>query len=145
MMHVAFYKAPGTLTDKLIRHWLHGKYSHCELVFELVDNGPSLCISSSPRDGGVRSKRILLDAESWDIVPVPDADIAAAWAWAAEHAHEGYDLLGLAGFVWRPESGERNKWFCSEAVAAMLGYPQPWRFDPCALYAILSKITIALA
>ena len=138
MMHVAFYKAPGTLTDKLIRRWLRGPYSHCELVFELVDNGPSLCISSSPRDGGMRSKRIMLDSESWDIVPV-DADINAAWAWAAEHAKESYDLLGLAGFIWRPESGEKNKWFCSEAVAAMLGYPQSWRFDPCALHAILNK------
>ena len=138
MMHVAFYKAPGTLTDKIIRHWLRGPYSHCELVFELVDNGPSLCISSSPRDGGVRSKRIMLDSESWDIVPV-DADVAAAWAWAAEHAHEGYDALGLVGFAWRPESGEQNKWFCSEAVAAMLGYPQSWRFDPDLLYCALKR------
>ena len=138
MMHVAFYKAPGTLTDKLIRHWLRGPYSHCELVFELVDNGPSLCISSSPRDGGVRSKRIMLDSESWDIVAV-DADVAAAWAWAAEHAHEGYDLMGLIGFAWRPESGEQNKWFCSEAVAAMLGYPQSWRFDPDLLYCVLKR------
>ena len=138
VMHVAFYKAPGTAIDKLIRWWTRGPHSHCELVFELVADGPSLCVSSSPRDGGVRSKRIMLDAESWDIVAV-DADVAAAWAWAAEHAHEGYDALGLAGFVWRPEAGDRRKWFCSEAVAAMLGYPQSWRFDPCALHAILSK------
>lgn len=137
-MHVAFYKAPGTLTDKLIRWWLHGPYSHCELVFELVDNGPSLCISSSLRDSGVRSKRILLDSESWDVVHV-EADIAAAWAWAAEHDREGYDLLGLAGFVWRPEVGDREKWFCSEAVAAMLGFRQPWRFDPCALSCALKS------
>ena len=138
-MHVAFYKAPGTLTDKLIRRWLRGPYSHCELVFELVDNGPSLCISSSPRDGGVRSKRIILDAESWDIVPVPDADIAAAWAWAAEHIQEGYDYMGITGFILRPESGEQDKWFCSEAVAAMLGYPQSWRFDPDLLYCVLKR------
>lgn len=138
MMHVAFYKAPGTAADKLIRWWTRGPYSHCELVFELVDGGQSLCMSSSLRDGGVRSKRILLDAESWDIVPV-DADIDVAWAWAAEHAQDNYDLMGLIGFLWRPESGEKNRWFCSEAVGAMLGYPQSWRFDPCALHAILSK------
>lgn len=138
VMHVAFYKAPGTLVDRLIRTWLRGPYSHCELVFELVDDAPSLCISSSLRDGGVRSKRIWLDSESWDLVPV-DAGIEAAWAWAAEHAQEGYDLPGLAGFVWRPEVGNQTKWFCSEAVAAMLGYSQPWRFDPCALHSVLSK------
>ena len=138
VMHVAFYKAPGELADRAIRAWLRGPYSHCELVFELVADGPSLCVSSSMRDGGVRSKRILLDAASWDVVLV-DADVAAAWAWAAEHAHEGYDTLGLVGFVWRPEAGDRSKWFCSEAVGAMLGYPQSWRFDPCALHAILSK------
>ena len=137
-MHVAFYKAPGTLTDKLIRRWLRGPYSHCELVFELVDNGPSLCISSSMQDGGVRSKRILLDAASWDIVHV-DADINAAWAWAAEHAKDNYDLMGLIGFAWRPESGEQNKWFCSEAVAAMLGFNEPWRFDPDLLYCVLKR------
>ena len=134
-MHVAFYKAPGTAVDKLIRWWTRGPYSHCELVFELVDDGPSLCMSSSMRDGGVRSKRILLDAESWDIVPVVDADIDVAWAWAAEHANEGYDCLGIIGLALKNKGmQDQNKWFCSEAVAAMLGLKKSWKFNPSTLY-----------
>ena len=47
--------------------------------------------------------------------------------------------LGLLGFVWRRQAGEQRKWFCSEAVAAMLGYDDPWRFDPMTLYVTLTR------
>jgi hypothetical protein len=50
-----------------------------------------------------------------------------------------YDVLGLLGFVWRRQTGTQSKWFCSEAVAAMLGFPEPWRFDPMTLWAAVQN------
>src|SRR5574343_387916 len=62
-MKLAFYKAyKGNVFDKIVAWWTRpnfwkfwetGIYSHVEILFE---NG--YCISSSPRDGGVRTKII---------------------------------------------------------------------------------------
>ena len=50
----------------------------------------------------------------------------------------GYDYFGLFGFIWRPGSGVSRRWFCSEAVAAALGYRDPWRFCPNTLAAVIA-------
>lgn len=55
------------------------------------------------------------------------------------HCGQGYDLLGLVGFVARVLGQDKSRWVCSEAVAAMLGVPDAWRFDPCSLWAALSR------
>lgn len=89
-------------------------------------------------DGGVRVKHIDLHPDRWDLVEVPDTP--AAWDWLRAREEEKYDLLGLLGFVWRRQTGQQNKWFCSEAVAAMLGISEPWRFDPMALYCALKGL-----
>ena len=39
----------------------------------------------------------------------------------------------------RGQIGDQRKWFCSEAVAAMLGFPEPWRFDPMTLWAAVQN------
>ena len=136
-MHVAFYKGRTRLFNRLVSWWLTGPYSHCELVLWTEPSGLSYCASSSFMDGGVRTKRMQLDPAHWDLVPVTGSE-ARALTWVRAHEGDGYDLLGLAGFVWRPFTGERRKWVCSEAVAAMLGIPQPWRFDPMTLWAALA-------
>ena len=33
----------------------------------------------------------------------------------------------------------KARWICSEAVAEMLDMPESWRFDPCSLWAALSR------
>jgi len=135
-VQIAFYKGRKRLFNRLVCWWLKGQYSHCELVLQ-TSKGVSLCASSSLMDGGVRLKHIVLDPEHWDLVEVGGSP-AKAWAWATEHEEERYDVLGLLGFMWRRQSGEQRKWFCSEAVAAMLGMPEPWRFDPMTLYSALT-------
>lgn len=89
-------------------------------------------------DGGVRVKCMALDPAHWDVIDIP-GDENAAWAWVAEHKGEGYDLLGLLGFVARVLGQDQRRWVCSEAVAAMLGIPDAWRFDPCSLWAAISR------
>ena len=136
-MIVAFYKGRKHLFNRLVSWYLRGPYSHCELVLQTSPDGVSLCVSSSFMDGGVRIKNMKLDPEHWDLVEV-DGSPANAWLWAVDHENDSYDLLGLLGFVWRRQTGEQNKWFCSEAVAAMRGTPEPYRFDPMTLHASLT-------
>lgn len=89
-------------------------------------------------DGGVRVKHIDLHPDRWDLVEVPDTP--AAWDWLRAREEEKYDLLGLFGFVWRRQTGGSRKWFCSEAVADMLGFPESWRFDPMILHSALKGL-----
>jgi hypothetical protein len=139
-MQVAFYKGRSRLFNRLVSWWLRGPYSHCELVIRVDSQGRAHCLSSSFLDGGTRIKLMVLDPDHWDVLPVHAAVPAGrAYSWAHRHAEAGYDLLGLLGFVWRRQQGDKARWFCSEAVADVLGIPEPWRFDPCALHAVLAS------
>lgn len=138
-MHVAHYRGRTRLFNRLVSWWLRGPFSHTELVLFTDAGGVSLCASSSFMDGGVRKKWIELNPDHWVLEEV-QGDRAYAMQWLEDHKGEGYDLLGLVGFVWRRATGERRKWFCSEAVAAMLGYADSWRFDPMILWAALTRV-----
>lgn len=139
-MKVAFYKGEKRIFNRLTCFWLRGNYSHCELVLETDENGLAVCASSSAMDGGVRIKHMRLDPAHWDLVPVA-GDVHDAWHWLARHEGEGYDYLGLLGFVARALGHDKVRWVCSEAVAQMLDMPESWRFDPCSLWAALSRPT----
>lgn len=136
-MLIAFYKGKTRLFNRLTSWWLRGPYSHCELVLGTNGIGQAICASSSFLDGGVRVKHMRLDPAHWDVVEVAgSAD--DAWAWIRVHEGQGYDLLGLVGFVLRVLGQDQTRWVCSEAVAAMLRRPEPWRFDPCSLWAAVA-------
>ncbi len=130
-MQVAFYKGKKRLFNRLVAWWTQGPYSHCELVIDGV------CWSSSFMDGGVRNKVIAFDADNWDLVPLAPSDAADALAWFAARNGQRYDVLGIIGFIWRALEQDQRKWFCSEAIAAALGIPDAWRFDPNTLHAAL--------
>jgi hypothetical protein len=133
-MKIALYKGKrggfAGAFDAAVRWWTRGAYSHVELVFS-----DGMAASSSTRDGGVRFKRIDFKPDHWDFVEI-DGDECNAADWFGERLGAGYDYLGLFGFVWRPHNGISRRWFCSEAVAAALGIPDPWRFCPNTLAAV---------
>lgn len=131
-MQLAFYKGRTRIFNRLTAWWTNGPYSHCELVVDGV------CWSSSFMDGGVRRKLIDLNPEHWDIIEV-EGDVGAAVAWFEAHEGQGYDLLGLIGFVWRPWRDDKARWVCSEALAAAAGFIESWRFCPNTLHAALSR------
>lgn len=135
-MKVAFYKAtrPGLqgLYSRLARLVDRGPYSHCELVF-----GHGMSASASFIDGGVRLKHIDFDPAHWDFVDVPDALADRALAWFEQHQGASYDLIGNLSFLWPLVPHSRRKWFCSEAIAAALGIPEPHRLGPNGLAAVL--------
>jgi len=142
-IYIAFYKGNGgnfwqRTQDRLIRFFTRGKYSHCEMVISLdILDSEYECYSSSPRDGGVRHKSMPLPPEKWDLVEVE--------AWYDDmvnfydlHKGKKYDWLGVLGFVLRTRQNP-DRYFCSEYVAEFLGFPEPWRFSPNDLYAILNR------
>lgn len=136
-MILASYKGtrPGIagLFSIAVRWWLGGDYSHTELIFSDGVSG-----SSRHPDGGVFLKEVEYDREEWYFIQI-DGDELAARAWFEKHEGEDFDFLGLLGFVWTRGLNRRRRWFCSEAVAAALGFQEPHRFDPCSLHAILKS------
>lgn len=139
-MQLALYKGtrPGLagLFNRVVRWWTNGPYSHCEIVLQALDGSQMLCASSSNTDGGVRFKAIDLDPERWDLIALPAENATAVIRWFDAHLGEGYDFIGLAGFVLRRSDGSKRRWFCSEACAAALGLDEPWRFCPNTLAAL---------
>lgn len=144
---VAFYKGKKRIFNRLVSWWTKGPYSHCELVFcsEFTSSGAGYFMgSSSFQDGGVRFKTINPSPENWDIIWLEASrevfDNAMGW-FVVNHGKK-YDFAGLFGFILRPITGSKSKYFCSEAVAASLGIKESWRFDPNTLAAFLqSKIS----
>jgi len=135
-MKIAMYKGPPTGFWHKVGHeatclWTFSEYSHCELVFGDADrSGRHLCASSSARDGGVRFKRIDLSTGRWDLYPIK-GDEAAAYQWFVQHQGKQYDCLGLAWFVLPIEQfNDPDRYVCSEAIAAALGYARPHKFHP---------------
>ena len=135
-MKVAFYKGKTKLFNKLVCWWTKSDYSHCELV---LDDG--LSWSSSFSDGGIRYKLIdyTKHPERWEFEEVGPMTPSIK---ARMDLHKGkkYDTLGLAGFVLGPVVDDKDKLFCSEAVADVMGYIDSWRFDPGVFRAILKFI-----
>lgn len=153
---VAFYKGRHRLFDRVVQWWTRGPYSHCELVlamprrpgvdvleqrFEYTPAGgvgnEVLCASASFLDGGVRMKRMWLNPDHWDVYELEGADQKAAQRWFEERWGAGYDIAGLFGFLWRPHKGNPRRWFCSEALAAALGFRDPWRYCVNTLFSAL--------
>lgn len=136
MLQIAFYKGtrPGLAGhyNRSVRWWTKSEYSHCELIFSGGWAG-----SASFMDGGVRLKVIDFDPKNWDIVDLPAELEPAAFAWFEEHRGQKYDLWGNVHFVLGPVSDDKRRWSCSESMAAALGWHEPWRYNPGALYAAI--------
>lgn len=137
-MKAAFYlgrkaeNPSSKMFDWLVCAWTKSPYSHCELVIDGV------CYSSSKRDGGVRAKEIDLKSGHWHVLEI-GGDKSAALKWFQGNSGARYDVAGLFGFVLPFRTHNLNRWFCSEACAAALGIPEPWRYSPHDLFEHLIK------
>jgi hypothetical protein len=139
MLRVAFRYGDSRLFARAVCWFRGGDAAHCEAVPEWdTATGEHTCISSSFLDGGVRLKRMPLPADKWRIYEV-EVEAVRAWGWFFEHRGEGYDSLGLFGFVWRPIRGWARKWFCSEAVAAIMLLDKPESFDLVLLESVCNR------
>lgn len=111
-MKIAFYKGEGNWTDKLIRLWTGGNYSHVEIVIG------ELWYTSSWYDGGVVRRKIDYKPENWDFLEVPDELADNVIELYHNTKNQKYDLLGiLFNEVFPFKMEDKNKWYCSEWVA----------------------------
>ncbi|MFM0165654.1 hypothetical protein PQR39_35130 [Paraburkholderia sediminicola] len=137
-MKFAFYKAPGTLLDKLIRWWMRGPYAHVEAILDENADGTYTIASAVPGIGVRIAEKQPLPARDWDIVTGP-GDATQARAWFEARAGKAYDYLGLLGFVLRPATIDaRDKYWCSEACLLSIGYEGAWREDPNSMYSVVT-------
>jgi hypothetical protein len=136
----AFYRGTHTglpgLYNRAVRRWTRSAYSHVEIVFS-----DGVAASSSYMDGGVRFKQIGFSSDDWDFVDLPSWLEPGARAWFQLHEEDKYDLLGNLHFVLSPVGNDKDRWFCSEAAAAALGFPDPGRYDPGTLFSAFSRIS----
>ncbi len=124
---VAFRFGDRRLFARIICALRGGDSAHCEVAGAWAEDGTYECVSASWLDGGVRGKRMPLPAAKWRIYELASPNSPAAWLHS--RAGAGYDLLGLLGIVFPPVGQSRQRWFCSEAVADVLGLSEPHIFD----------------
>lgn len=137
MIRVAFRFGDTRRFARLISWWDGSDVAHCEVAGYWTGDVHE-CVSASWLDGGVRAKNMPLPADKWRIYEMA-GDPRHVDAWLGEHDGQGYDWLGLLGFMWRPIRGMLGRKLCSEACAEMVGIRDGWRFGPAMLEAIVAR------
>ncbi len=132
-LFLIFYKGKGNLVDKLIRVCTCSPYSHCEIA-EMQEDGTFLVYSSSPRDGGVRMKKLELNPQNWDLIPIQTLDKARLKTIFNQTQGMAYDYWGAVGIMFPFIKQKRSKWFCSEWCANVMGLPNPSKYSPEKLF-----------
>ena len=138
MQYLCAYKGthPGWqgMVNRGIRLTTNSQYSHTEICIGHPFESPVLCVSSSGVDGGVRGKTMQLSPEKWDIFPVSWTTENDVLDFLSKYDKCGYDFFGVARFI-IPFAIREHKslWFCSESSASILGFIDPWRYDPATL------------
>lgn len=135
-VRLAFYKAKGTINDRLIRWGTNSPYSHVELI------GPDgRGWSSSVREGEVRKKEINF-GDHWDIIELPWMDVNVACDRMDPEMGKSYDYIGIMfSHVLSLSRSHPDKWFCSEIIAFSLGLPDPHLYSPGSLSETVKYLT----
>lgn len=122
---LALYKGNGKkllhkIEDAAIRLFTWGKYSHCEIAvkkphFRTGERIPEYyfeCYSASPREGGVRKKRIDLENGKWDLIELNISEEQVK-AYFERTKGKKYDFWGALGIVLGTRQ-RQSRYFCSE-------------------------------
>lgn len=126
--YLAFYKGKGTIVDKAIRWWTKSLHSHVELVVS------GMWYSTSPRDKEVRVKNIHHNPGHWDLVPVGIEVERFMTIWDNTKGAK-YDWLGiLLSQVATTNVHSKDRYFCSEWCAMVMGYKNSNKYSPGDLY-----------
>ena len=135
MILIAFRHSDSRPFARLVTVLRGGDSAHVEAAVPLEVEGRAmhLCVSASFLDNGVRGKVIDIgNPDKWRVYRWSGPNLDPL-AWLRENDHKGYDLLGLAGILAPRIGHDRNKLFCSEAVAQILQLPDPHTYDLVAL------------
>lgn len=139
MIRVAFRYNDTRLFPRLVTLLRGGDSAHCEAANRWRGQYHT-CTSASFMDGGVRQKTIELTADKWRIYEITDVSKLEIEEWFQANKDKKYDVVGLLGFVWRRITGSKNKLFCSEAVAEMIGLDNPHLYDLMLLESVCARL-----
>ena len=127
-MKIALYigdHKKDTLTGRigwaLIRYTQTGKYkhiTHAEAIHDEYADGTVLIASASLRDGGVRRKRVKLDAKNWLIVSVRRWDVEKSKLFYENTKNFAYDWRGALATKLPALGQKQSAYFCNEHVGA---------------------------
>jgi hypothetical protein len=143
ILKVAFYKASGNFSDKIIRLVTRSKYSHCEL---LLPDGRMF--SSDGWDNGKVRYTYKYNINNWDFVDIDitDGELLTLISWCNHKIGLKYDWLGVFRFIIPFLKQDPERWFCSEICAAALRFInkinisiKPYKLSPKNLYNILTN------
>lgn len=125
---LAFYKAPGRFSDRVIRLATGSIYSHVEMRTPCGH-----WVSASRRDGRVvRVRSMYLNPDHWDVMSLP-VDLTEPWRRIVPEIGKPYDTLGAILTITPILASRPEYWFCSELMAYAVGLPQPHSFTPGSL------------
>jgi hypothetical protein len=135
---VAAYRGrhSGRIGPRLLAWWQRCDWSHLLIVWAI--NGDKALVSEATLWHGVHTSWRYWSPIAHDCWDVP-ADSEQVWTWWEDREGWRYDLLGLAGFVFRRIKGSLRAMWCSEAVMESLGYPDGWRFDVAVSVSVMRK------
>lgn len=145
MIYLASFKGTKTgwqgLIERLTRWVTKSDYAHSEICIGNPFESAVLCASSVGTDGGVRAKTMQLLPNDWEILPMPWVTEQSINDFLNDHSHDGYDVIGTIRTVLPFVSCEHPaKWFCSEVVATIAGFIDPWRYAPANLHVSVKSI-----
>ena len=128
------------LVSKGIRFITRGKYSHSEVCIGNPFLSKVLCVTSAGSEGGVKARNLAYRQDQWDLVLLEKVTEQDVTKWYQQNAGAKYDFIGVIRFMIPFVANEhKTKWFCSEAVAAIMGMVEPWRYDPSTLHAVVTS------
>ena len=140
---IALFKGtrPGLagVVNRIGRRLDGGPYSHCEMVFS-----DGFSVSSSFSAGGVRRQLIKYRSVGfWDFLLIPDpaGEIeTSAKIWFGNHMGCLYDIWGNVRFAFGVARHSEERWFCSEACMAALGFEEAFRYGPSGMVKVAQKV-----
>ena len=134
-MQLAFYKAPGNLTDKLIRLATFGKYSHCEIIFS-----DGMWFSADAWNNVCRYKEEkYFNRDNWDFIEFNCSE-SVARMFCDRINGSPYDFRAILTWFLPDFRDDRAKWYCSEACHEALAFPRS-RISPSKLAKKLVNIS----
>lgn len=116
------FTAESDLVSASIRFKTWCGFSHCEFV---LDDGTTLAARSS---GGVAIRPLnyaKFSQVAYYTVEVTDAEKKAILDFARAQLGKGYDFEAIAGVVVHRDWRSKDRWFCSELVAAAFEVAKP--------------------
>lgn len=123
----------------------YGIVTHTEAVLAQHADGSVTIGSATLRpeaaDGGngVRCKSVRLVPGNWLMVDVPAFDVMRAVEWFEAHRGQRYDTRGALACL-LPGKGQADRWYCTESVAASVGWQTPDAWCPAEWAAITLSI-----